>query len=146
MKNVVTGLRLLADLTFLKASGAPYENPKLILITNAEDIPATAALADVDVADFTGYATSSAVTWGTNHLDDEGNAVCRSVSKEFKPSADGPAVTVNHVGLVSNDGATLLRTARIDPSFTFTTTQDVLTISFPLTMSQPAESPESVAG
>lgn len=144
MQNVVTGTQLLAELSALIAAGADYENPKLVLIKNEEDIPPTAALGDLDLADYTGYATSTAVTWGTPHLDDDGNAVVLCNPKEFKPTADGPACTVHHVGLVDNAGTLLLRTARLSEPITFTTTQDVYMIGFPLTISQPSESPEGI--
>lgn len=144
MQNVVTGSQLKSELSDMVAAGGPYENPKMILITNEADIPPEAALADVDQPTFTGYGVSTAVTWGTPHIDADGNAVVLGNPKEFKCTADSTEETVHHVGLVSNDGLTLLRTARLADPIVFSNPSHVYLIGFPLTHSQPKESPEGI--
>lgn len=144
MKIQYTGTQLLANLSAMIAADAAFEEPKCILIIAPDGVPPTAALEDVEVPSFTGYATSAAVTWGTPHLDNDGNAVVFTHSVEFKATADVDPATATHMGLVSNDGATLLAVCELNTPFTFATAQDVLTVAFPLMVSQPTESDEDV--
>jgi hypothetical protein len=59
----------LQNLGALVGTGGLFEGAKVGLFKNDFIPTRTTALADLTVADFTGYALSSAITWGTAYQD-----------------------------------------------------------------------------
>lgn len=144
MRTRVANAGALADLAALVGVDGAYEGAKIALCTNVAPIQPADTIADITEATYAGYARSSAVTFGTPHLDSEGNAVAVALPKEFKPNANGAEVVVTQIALVDAAGTGLLRTAVLDEPITFSTTMDVHLIGFPVVQSQPADTTEDV--
>lgn len=93
-------------LTELKTVDNYLDGAKVMLFKN--DIVPTKAtvLGDLVAADFSGYAISSAVVWGTPFIDANGNATVQAASVQFTQTADTVSNTVHGWGLVGDPGGT----------------------------------------
>lgn len=115
----------------------PYDGAKIALFENEEPITPQTVFADLAEATYDGYAQSSAVTWGTVHLDLEQRAQVLCMPKEFLPTGNSTVSVVHHVGLVDAAGTTLLASYKLDEPLTFASPQDVYLVGFPLVLTQP---------
>lgn len=69
-------------------------------------------LADLDEADFTGYAASGAVTWDAGFTNEAGDGEIIGDTKQFLASGAAVANTVYGYYVTSGDGLTLLFSER----------------------------------
>lgn len=122
MNPVVIGnLEWLAILTELVAATNPWNGALISLFKNDIVPDAASLLADLTEADFSGYAASAAVTWGTPHFLPDGTAVVAGDAKTFVTAS--PAPVLNTVfGWYATDGAgtTLLFARRLDTPIVLT--------------------------
>lgn len=106
---------LLAILNELVAAGNYYNGAKLMLFQNNISLGPTMVLADLTAADFTGYALSSAVTWGAAFLAPGNVPTVAGDLKLFV--AASPFTTANTVygwALVDGAGTTLILARKFD--------------------------------
>lgn len=75
---------------------------------------ANQVLGDLDVADFTGYALSSAIVWGAAYSEEDGTARTEGASKQFTATDSTVTNSVTGAYIVAADGTTLLATKRYD--------------------------------
>jgi hypothetical protein len=95
------------------AATAILDGAKVALFQNNLNPDKDTQLADITPADFTGYATSSAVVWGTPGFNLAGDAVVAAGSKQFQ--AGSPATVANVIYgwyLVDTTGLILLASDR----------------------------------
>lgn len=137
MQVTFTRTQMKALLATAIAVDGDFNGVKMILATNDLPLTGTDDLSAVELPDFPGYATSAALTWGTPHIDANGNAVVLSHAVEFAPDDVTTGVEVTQICLVNAAGDTLLASAMLDEPIVFLDTESVFTISFPLTFSQP---------
>ena len=106
---IVPNSEWLAMLTALIATGAPWNGGKVHLFQNNIVLGPTVTLANLTEADFTGYAASSAVTWGTPGYLPNGTAVVTGDTKQFQVGST-PTVfnTVYGWYLTDSTGAILI--------------------------------------
>lgn len=112
---VIVQTEWLAILNALVAVSAPWNGAKIHLFQNDYQPSGATGLTDLTEADFTGYAASSAVTWGSAGYLPNGTAVIVGDAKQFKTGS--PATVLNTVyGWYATDGAgtTLLFARRFD--------------------------------
>jgi len=84
----------------------------VVLFTNTTFSPSDLkgkVFADLTLAAFTGYAMSSAITWGTAFVDLDGNVMQTGDKKQFLATADTPATPpITGAALVDTAGTKLL--------------------------------------
>lgn len=80
---LVPNAEWLAWLAALTAASAPLNGAKLHLYKVLVALSGNTALGDLTECDFTGYAASSAITWGTPFFKPDGTAVVTGDLKSF---------------------------------------------------------------
>jgi hypothetical protein len=90
------------------AADGPMYGAKIGLATARITPGVNLVLGDLTLPTYTGYASSSAVTWGAAAQDDTGNPYTVGGAKTFTPSDDVVEDAINAVFCVAGDGTTLL--------------------------------------
>lgn len=144
MQAKLSQASLMSALATMTGVGGDAEGAKIALFRDETPITPQTDIGELTEASFTGYARSAAVVYGTIHMDDEGNAIRVTDTKEFKVTVAGPPQEVNHVVLANAAGDQMLAWYTLDEPLIFTDTNDVHRIAFPLYFGQPGETPEEV--
>lgn len=128
---------LAALLTAAVANAATFDDALIALFEDEDPILPGDLLADLTLATYEGYANSTAVVWGTVHIDTAGRSAVHCAPKEFKPTGDATQSTVRQVGLLNAAGTAVLASYILDEPITFTDANSVHLIGFPLVLTQP---------
>lgn len=123
-------------LSLSKGVGQYLADPIIALFEDEEPIPPNATLAALTECAYTGYARSTAVTWATAHLNDDGSVVMQAIPKEFKPSGSAASSTARQVVLLDAGGTDILASYVLPEPIVFENEQDTHLIGFPLTLPQ----------
>lgn len=136
--NVYPVLGNLAAVTALAGTGGTWNGAKVQLSkANITPDPST-LLADMTPADFTGYALSAAVTWGTPFIDTDGVEKTVGVAKQFTQTGTGVTNTVYFYVIVGDPAGTPFAIAsfRYTSSVQFTQTNAGLVVLPVLSLSE----------
>jgi hypothetical protein len=94
--------------------GGLLEGAKLKLYKEPIEPTKATVIADLTPADFTGYAASAAITWGTPLTDTDGTAFVPGGMIEFAASGSTVANTIYGAYLTDGAGTILLGVFRFD--------------------------------
>lgn len=120
-----------AVLTELKTADNYLDGAKVSLF-KADVVPdKDTVLADLTPADFSGYAQSAAVVWGTPYLDASGKATVQGASVQFTQTADTVSNTVYGWMLVGDPAGTpyLICAERFATPVTMTEASDGIVVA-----------------
>jgi hypothetical protein len=106
MVPAVTRDTALAALAALVDTGALFDGAKVMLFKNNVSVGPEAVLSDLEVADFTGYGISSAVTYGVPYIGQDGTAEVTAGSKQFTQTDDTTTCAVYGWALVGDPAGT----------------------------------------
>jgi hypothetical protein len=144
VRTLYVGDLLLTTLQSMIAVGGPLINGKLALFETAGPSNPGTTLADLQKAQYTGYADQGPIAFATPHLDDGGRAVVFVKPMEFKPTGPGVTSTVFQVGVLNTAGDTLLLIGQLETPINFFGPDDAFLIGFPVILSQPEPTLEEI--
>lgn len=126
--QVIPTTEQLTILAALINTGAPFEAPIVKLFQNDVVPDVNTVLADLDEADFAGYADVNGPTWGTPYIDVDGNALVTAASHEFVASGPTPANTIYGWYMTDDPATKLLAAYRFSTPVGINATGDGLTL------------------
>lgn len=103
-----------AIVTALTATGGSLNGAKVHLYKNDYTPGPGSRLTDLIEADFTGYAASAALVWGSTFTDELHNAVAAAASVQFNDTGEAVTNTVYGYYVTDGAGAVLLYAERFD--------------------------------
>lgn len=116
LPQVVVQVKCRSILDALIAEDGPLDGAKLGLYKAPFTPTKFTVLADLTVADFTGYALSAAITWGTPLNDPDGTAYVPGGQIEFIASGSAIANTIYGAYIVDAAGTGLIAVLPFDSS------------------------------
>lgn len=126
----------------LVAEDAILDGAKLGLIKNETPLVPGTPFAALEFANWTGYAHSAAVEYHTIHTDPDGNRIVQIAPVEFTGGPTETEVVVTQVVLLNAAADDWLASYTLEQPLSFTSSEDVYLIGFPVYVSQPGETSE----
>lgn len=131
----VTKAKMKELLAAMIGVGGILEAPTVRLFKNNYFPSKDSVIGDFTLADFTGYATSTAVTWGAPHVNADGNLEIQGGVKQFT-ATDGATPNTVYGYLLTTAGGALIAAERFDVPVPVSAADDAVVVAprFTLTL------------